>query len=348
MRVAHLALWLILSLWSVASAQSRLEERHVLEGTSGRVLRILSTADLDVFAPYLAAFAAENPAIGLDYSVVSSADLERMIREGAGYDLALSSAMDLQFQLANDGFALRYQSEATQALPDWARWRGLIFAFTAEPAVVVIARNAVADLTIPTTRRDLISLLRDHPDRFEGRVGTYDVRESGLGYLFATQDARATEAYWRLSEVMGRLDPKLYCCSGAMVDDLSSGDLVLAYNVLGSYARERLAREGSDDLVVVEMQDFANVMLRTAIVPRQAGAPDLAGRFIDHLVEIGLRPDPAHWPLPPLSGIGNAAAPSFGPIRLGPGLMVNLDWLNRRNFFRAWENSIRQTVDAAP
>lgn len=244
MRIAYLALGLILSLWSGAVAQPMLEDRHVYEGTSDRVLRILSTADLDVFDPYLTAFHDRNPAIGIDYSVVSSADLERLIRDGAPYDLALSSAMDLQFQLANDGYALRYQSEATKQLPDWAVWRELIFAFTAEPAVIVISEDAMGDLPIPTTRSDLITLLRDHPDRFRGRIGTYDVRDSGLGYLFATQDARATEAYWRLSEVMGRLNPKLYCCSGAMIDELSSGALVLAYNVLGSYARNRLATEG--------------------------------------------------------------------------------------------------------
>ena len=41
--------------------------------------------------------------------------------------------------------------------------------------------------------------------------------------LFATQDARATETYWRLTEVMGRVGAKLYCCSGQMIDDLRVG-----------------------------------------------------------------------------------------------------------------------------
>ncbi|KAF0677178.1 ABC transporter substrate-binding protein [Profundibacterium mesophilum] len=345
MRLAHLALGLIL-LAGTLSAQPAIEDRHVYEGSSPTVLRILSTADLSVFDPYLAAFHRANPAIGIDYSVVSSADLARMIRKGAAYDLALSSAMDLQFKLANDGHARRYRSEATQALPGWAGWRDLIFAFTAEPAVIVIAQDALAGLEIPATRRDLITLLREHPGRFRGRIGTYDVRKSGLGYLFATQDARATDAYWRLSEVMGRLDPELYCCSAQMIDALVEGELVLAYNVLGSYARDRLAASASDALAVVEMEDFANVMLRTAIIPRQADAPELAGAFIDHLIGIGLRSAAGSWPLPALSGIDAAQAAGFGPIRLGPGLMVNLDRLNRRNFLRAWENAVRQGADA--
>ena len=67
-------------------------------------------------------------------------------------------------------------------------------------------------------------------------MGTYDLRKSGLGYLFATQDARATETYWRLIEVMGQLETNLYCCSSDMIDDVISRTFFFAYNLLGSYA----------------------------------------------------------------------------------------------------------------
>ncbi|WP_338153270.1 hypothetical protein [Pseudophaeobacter leonis] len=92
-------------------------------------------------------------------------------------------------------------------------------AFTSEPAAIVINRAAFAGHVIPKTRQELIEALRARPETFHGRVGTYDVRDSGLGYLLATQDARASETYWRLMEVMGALDVRLYCCSGSMIDD---------------------------------------------------------------------------------------------------------------------------------
>ena len=75
-----------------------------------RASRIL-TADLEVFEPYLLAFQAARPDLTIDYTVASSAELHRAIRNGAVFDLALSSAMDLQFQLANDGYAQRHQSD---------------------------------------------------------------------------------------------------------------------------------------------------------------------------------------------------------------------------------------------
>lgn len=338
----HACLAILLScLASIVSALEIEDHRH-FPGTGDRILKVISTADLEVFEPYLKAFQVSQSALSIDYTVVSSAELHRAIRGGAEFDLALSSAMDLQFQLANDGFAQSHRSEATAGLPDWARWRDLIFAFTAEPAVVVLSTKRFDGLGLPTTRQELLTLLREYPDRFEGAIGTYDVRDSGLGYLFATQEARSTDAYWRLSEVMGRLNPQLYCCSGQMIDDVATGELALAYNVLGSYAAERLARDSGGRVQILRMEDFSNVILRTAIIPATANETAGAGALIDMLARLGQREAPGSWPLPPLGQTGADNLGGFGPIRLGPALMVYLDPLNRRAFLTEWENAMEQ------
>ncbi len=340
MRYACLAL--ILTFLAGVSSALEVEDHRRYPGTGDEELRVISTADLEVFEPYLLAFQAARPDLTIDYTVASSAELHRAIRNGAVFDLALSSAMDLQFQLANDGYAQRHQSDRTLALPNWAKWRDLIFAFTAEPAVMVLSTERFAGLPVPTTRQELVGVLRQHPDVFAGAIGTYDVRESGLGYLFATQEARSTDAYWRLSEVMGRLEPQLYCCSGQMIDDVTEGKLALAYNVLGSYAADRLARASGGKVQVLSMQDFGNVMLRTALIPSNATNPDAAGLMIDMLIDLGLRSTPENWPLPPLNQVGIDHAAGFSQIRLGPALMVYLDPLNRRAFLSEWENAMVQ------
>ena len=340
MRYACLAF--VMMVWASLSNAMVIENQRSYEGSGDQVLRILSTADLEVFEPYILAFQERRPELSVDYTVVSSAELYRAIRQGAAFDLALSSAMDLQFRLANDGFAQSYRSDATAALPAWARWRDLIFGFTAEPAVVVLSTDRLDGLEIPSTRQELINLLRENPDVFGGAVGTYDVRESGLGYLYATQESRATDAYWRLTEIMGRLDPQLYCCSGQMIDDVRAGRLALAYNVLGSYAAERIARYSGGRVKILRMQDFSNVILRTAIVPKAAQQPEAAGAMIDMLADLGLREKPGNWHLPPLIAAEMGRASSFGPIRLGPALMVYLDPLNRRAFLAEWEDSMEQ------
>jgi iron(III) transport system substrate-binding protein len=341
MRLLGLAFGLIFAAVSAAQALE-IEDHRVFEGSGDRVLRIISTTDLAIFTPYIAAFQAAQPDISVDYTMVSSTTLHGAIRDGLAFDLAISSAMDLQLQLANDGFAQRYRSAATENLPEWARWRGLIFAFTSEAAVVVINKARFAGLDLPTTRQELIATLRDNPDRFAGGVGTYDVRTSGLGYLFATQEDRATDAYWRLNEVMGRLDPQLYCCSVQMIDDLAEGRLALAYNVLGSYAMGRLAQDPDPRIQIVQMQDFTNVMLRTAIIPSTANDIAAAGDMIDMLSSLALRAAPGNWPLPSLNQSGDAAAVGFSPIRLGPALLVYLDPLNRRRFLSEWDDAMQQ------
>ena len=342
MRLFDIAGGVILSLTATVATALEIEERKVYPGTGEEVLRVLSTADLNVFEPFIMEFQRSQPALTIDYVAASSTEVYAATIAGAAFDVVISSAMDLQFKLANDGYAQTYTSDLTRDLPDWAEWRSLVFAFTTEPAVAVISRERLAGLPLPRTRQELITILRDNPDRFVGAVGTYDIRDSGLGYLFATQEARNTDAFWRLSEVMGRLQPRLYCCSGQMINDVATGDLAIAYNVLGSYAFQRLAEEGGETMEILQLEDFGNVMLRTALIPQAAENVAGAGAFVDALLTQGLRDAAEDWVLPPLHAGTDANLPSFGPIRLGPALMVYLDPLNRRAFLSSWESAMEQ------
>ena len=257
------------------------EDRQVFnDGAASTTLRIISSTDTDLFAPLIEAFVAENPDVAIEYLVTGTADIDTRFRATPdAFDIAISSAMDLQLKLTNDGYALPLDS-VTQ--PAWAEWRQSPFAFTSEPAAIVINRTAFEGIPIPQSRQDLIEALRARPDVFRNRVGTYDVRLSGLGYLFATQDARASETFWRLMEVMGGLDVKLYCCSGDMIDDLTDGTIAVAYNVLGSYAEARA--ESQDILEIVLPADFPTTMMRTAFVSKATQEAEIAEEFVRFLV----------------------------------------------------------------
>lgn len=319
------------------------EERHHYPASGGlEVLRILSTADVDAFEPIIQAYQTQYPAVAVEYTIASSTELMRAVYdEGAAFDLVISSAMDLQTKLANDGFALTYSSPQTATLPDWAIWRDQVFAFTQEPAVLVVSEAFFAEIGIPKNRRDLINMLRSESAWFKGRVGTYDVRTSGLGYLFATQDSRNIESYWRLTELMGGLNSPLYCCSSDMISDVASGKLAFAYNVLGSYAASRLPE--TEGFHIVELEDFTSVMLRTVLVPVSVENQQAAHRMIDFLVTMKDRPVVvAASGLPPVDEAALEANTAMRPIRLGPGLLVFLDRLKRDKFLENWENSIVQ------
>ena len=310
-------------------------------GDEQAVLSVLSTTDTEVLRPVIAAFQARNPGIAVRYTVANSQQVFAAIADdGAAFDLAISSAMDLQMKLANDGLALPQRSAETLTLPEWAHWQDLLFAFAQEPVVLIVARAALDGAPPPRTRRELTQLLRDHPERFVGRIGTYDPEASGAGYLFVTQDARLSDTFWRLAEVMGGLAPRLYDSSAPMIAGLQAGDLVLAYNVLGSYAAPRLA--GSDALVMVELEDHTLTLLRTALVPGTAKAPELGALFLNFLLGVEGRALISDAGLPPIDAAALAAKPHLRPIRLDAGLLVYLDAMKRRAFLDEWRAALIQ------
>lgn len=327
----------IFMLWPLGVLAQDWEDRHLFENAqSVKTLRILSSTDTSFFAPIVEDFLQGNPDLNVEYLVTGTAQIDPVFRANpTGFDVVISSAMDLQLKLVNDGYA---QALNDLDHPEWAQWRHSLFAFTTEPATIVLNRRAFEGYDIPQTRQELIAALRARPEVFRNRLGTYDVRQSGLGYLFATQDARASETFWRLMEVMGSLNTRLYCCSGEMIDDLSSGEILVAYNVLGSYVS---AREDIDELAIVLPSDFPTTMMRTGLVSAQAAHPAEAAAFIAHLVKVQTGNTTADvFPLPPLSTNNDGGARTV--IALEPALMTYLDQLKRRTFLKEWSDAMIQ------
>ena len=94
---------------------------------------------------------------------------------------------------------------------------------------------------------------------------------------------------------------------------------------------------------IVQMDDFANVMLRTVLIHEEAENVDDAERLVDFLVTLGRRADVVRASgLPAIDDAALRDNVALRPIRLGPGLLVFLDRLKRRAFLRNWEASILQ------
>lgn len=314
------------------------EDTRRFEGANEQqTISVISSTDTAIFAPIISNFLAVHPDISIDYYVASSADVYKEFqRQPAQYDLVISSAMDLQLKLVNDGLATRIESIE---YPDWAQWSSSLFGFTMEPASIVINKNAFRNLEVPRTRQEMIEVLRANPDVFRGKIGSYDVRQSGLGYLFATQDARASETYWRLMEIMGSLETRLYCCSGSMIEDLANGKILIAYNVLGSYAQART--DITDEIEIILPSDFPNTMMRTALVSKDTSQLRAASTFLRFLTSSQWSKAANHTPsLPPIVSASQQQQRSV--IALEPGLMVFLDNLKRKMFIKEWENALIQ------
>lgn len=316
------------------------------EGT----ITLYSTLDTVMFEPLVKDFQRAHPGIGVHYEYINSMpQYEQFIAESnAGIqraDLLISSSMDLQVKLVNDGYAAPYSSPGVNALPSWARWRNEAFGFTFEPAVMVFNREAMEGRAVPRTRTELIEDIRRDPAFWRGRIGTYDISRSSVGYLLASQDARLSGEFGTLMEALGDIELQVEENTSTLLQRIGSGNLVAGYNLLGSYTQAQL--DSTERLLVVYPRDHTLVLTRTAVIARNAPNPRLAATFLEYLLSArGQEVMSTQSKLPPIHnevegmherlGVNESQIGVLRPIPLGPGLLVYLDQQKRRRILEAW------------
>lgn len=320
------------------------------QGSPPAHLVIKSTTDAAEVDDLVAQFTKLNPDVDIRYSKISSTDLfnniARNSQPGAAPDVAWSSAMDLQIKLANDGFAMEYQSKEINGIPGWARWKDRAYGVTAEPVVIVFNKRSLHKDLIPQDHAALLRLLTDNMSTFRGKIATYDPELSGTGLLFITQDVLVTPQTWKLAAAMGRAGVKLYTSSATMIDRVSTGELLLAYNVLGSYALERAKHD--QNLGIVSPSDYTLLLSRVALIPTSAKQPALARRFVDFLLSRSGQALLARHSLGSVrDDMKSAISVSAGsesalrPIALSVDLLTYLDQAKRRRFLKDWKDALQ-------
>ena len=322
-------------------------------------LVIHAAADPQAMRPLIAAFEAQYPpqgaALDITYVDYQTVDLYNDVLDPQvpTPDVVISSAMDLQVDLVNRGLALPLPIPTEWLPPDWARWRNELFGFTFEPAAVLYNTQLLNVGDLPRSHRDLPSYIRDNEAALHGRIGGYDLRRSGIGYLFATQDTIQSVQAPRLLEALGRAAMRPYNTTADMADAVARGELAFSLNVIGSYALARNADRS--EIGVHFFDDYNLVMTRSAFVPKGAQNPALGEAFVAFLLsEAGQRTIQEKTPLvalrPQGSGTANPGLPvsrddtSFVPIRLGVGLLTFLDGVKRNNYLRNWDSTLTQAV----
>lgn len=313
-------------------------------------LVINGVTDAEVIAPLIRDFQQMAPDITVEFNDYVSNDLfreaEQACREQRSHgDLWISSSVDHLVKLANDGCAKSHQSAETERVSAWANWRDEIFGFAFEPAVIVYDASQVPPEDVPRSHVEIAELLRRKPDEYWTRIGTYNVQLSGVGYLLAFHDAQqAPTSYGRLLESFSRAQVVTSCCNKEVLDMIETGQLKIAYNILGSYAYARYLR--NNDMRVVVPRDYTLILTRGAMIPTHSPQPELAARFLDYLVsERGQKVarEKAFYfaenaPLPPgVDGPTSLIESGIGrPIRVGPALLAAQDRATREEFIRNW------------
>jgi iron(III) transport system substrate-binding protein len=340
----------VLALAAVPAGYPRSYANRVQEANAEGRLSIYSTTDAREVDELLRDFRALYPQITIDYADINSTEVySRFIAEVAAKegtaDLLWSSAMDLQIKLVNDGYAQAYASPEKPNLPQWAIWKNEAYGITAEPVVIVYNKRLVPPADVPRTRVDLERLLINNPG-YAGKVAMMNPERSGVGFLYITQDLQVTRDTWRLVRAMGRSRVQLYSSVGSVLERVSSGEHLIGYNMIGSYALEREVRDPS--IGVVLPSDYTLVASRIALIPADARHPAAAKLFLDYLLSKRgqtflarkhMNPVRSDVEAPAGTNVGGA---NMRAIRVGPELLANLDQIKRLRFLREWRSALKQ------
>jgi iron(III) transport system substrate-binding protein len=315
-------------------------------------LVVYGTTDTKAVEPIVKDFETLYPGIKVEYNDLNSTELyNRFISEvaaGAGTcDVTWSSAPDLSIKLVNDGHALAYKSPETPKLPKWANWKDLAYGTTYEPISFIYNKRLVAATEVPKTHADIQKVLAN--PKFKGKMVSYDPERSGVGFMYVTQDMKHNKDFWSMANAMGAAGMKVYTSTGAMMEKISSGEALLGYNIIGSYAFMKAKKDPS--IGYVYPTDYTVVMSRIMFISKQGKHLNAAKLWADYILSargqqviadkadlFSIRSDiKGETTMATLSKQLGAAAK---PIPIGKETIEFLDQKKRLDFLDKWQHAM--------
>jgi iron(III) transport system substrate-binding protein len=258
--------------------------------------------------------------------------------------------MDLQMKLAADGLAAVYKSPESAALPEWAHYKDTVYATTFEPIAIVYNKRLVPPEDVPKTHADFLKLLTGSKgDKYQKKVTTYDAEKSGVGFMLVNQDAKLDPQFWDLVKAMGTRGVNLQSSTGTMMERIASGENLIGYNILGSYA---ITRAKKDPSIGVQLTtDYNLVLSRIIFIGKNARHPNAAKLFTDHVLSrrgqtimaeqadlYSVRTDITGKDSG--AGLSKELGNAVKPIAVNNDLLVGLDQAKRLEFLKQWQSSL--------
>ena len=350
--IAAVSLGLALNASAQAPAGYPADYAKVIDGAKkeGKLV-IYSATDSKAAEPLIKDFSALYPGVKVEFNDMNSTEVyNRFISEaaagGATADVLWSSAMDLQFKLASEGYAAVYKSQEAAAIPAWANYKDSAYGTTFEPLAIVYNKRLVSADEVPANHADLVKLLTTKADKFRNKVTTYDIEKSGVGFSFITEDAQINPQFWDLAKTFGDVGIRVQSSTGTMLERISSGENLIGYNVIGSYAQARAAKDPS--IGVSFTKDYNLVLSRVVFINKSAKNMNAAKLWIDYLLSkrgqtiisnesqlYALRADVTGHNT--LGSLTTQLGGALKPIAITPALLQYLDQTKRLAFLKQWK-----------
>ncbi len=298
------------------------------------------------------AFSKKYPGVRVDYSDLGTNGVyNRIISEAAakqvGGDLHWTSAMDQSVKLGADGFLDSYRSPELPALPSWALYKDMVYATTIEPVGLIYNKTVLTEAEVPKTHNDLITFFKSK--KAQGRVGTFDPEKSGVGFMFQTNDLKQASNFWEVISAFGAAGGKTYSATGAMKETVISGENILSFNLIGSYALDWA--KDSSNLGVAFGQDYTAAFSRTAGLIKNAPHPNAGRLFLNFLLSKEGQNAIAAKGMPSvrtdvtdglnLNTLNARVGGNLRPILLDETRLEYMDPVKRIDFLKKWRAAVR-------
>ena len=192
--------------------------------------------------------------------------------------------MDLQVKLVDDGQALTYTSPEAAKLPAWAVYKNQAYGTTYEPAVFIYNKRLVTADEVPQDHADVREAARRRrPTSSRARSRPTTSRKAASASCSSSQDTKYFARHEGPRERLRRARATAcYSSTGNMLEKVSSGEHLLGYNVLGSYALVRAKKD--PNLGVVLPKDYTLVLSRVLFIGKQAKNPNAAKVWTDYIL----------------------------------------------------------------
>lgn len=295
--------------------------------------------------PAIAGFERRYPGIRVRWEEHPAAVLHDAILRNAAIgperaDIVWSTAMDMQVKLINDGYAQPCRCPAAKGLPDWAVWRDRGFGLTFQSVGFAYNTRLLPEAEAPRSHAALLAAMRQDPARWRRRVALYGPEASGLGFLYLSADLQAYPEAWDLLGAVARSDPAREVAGEALMNQLTAGERLLAYNATRSYA-EWWRTHRDPAIRFVTPQDYHLIIPTVAFVTRDAPHPTAARLFLDFLMSPEGQDLLRQERLTPITDWAREAnAPGAHPIRVGPSLLANVDQARRAQILGTWRERL--------
>ena len=135
---------------------------------------------------------------------------------------------------------------------------------------------------VPKTHADFTKLLTTKADKYQKKVTTYDAEKSGVGFMLVNQDAKLDPQFWDLVKAMGARGANMQSSTGTMMERVASGENLIGYNILGSYALTRAKKDPS--IGIAFTTDYNLVLSRLVFVSKNAKNPNAGRLWVDYLL----------------------------------------------------------------